>query len=416
MDSKKKLLIAFILILIFVLSCFGINSYNSYYTNIINTKNYNNLVKDIESHFNDYVITNKVANLYTLENDEYKEIGTIGESVTLELITENIKKDSKYFQTKDFDGKYYIYYKDVDKTDNLQEEVNTRYKSYIPFNQNIITKEKISFYKENELIYEFNESLSIPIIIKDTNGYYVEFNNQLLYVKKDDIEKIIESNNTSKESINQMAVITFHSIYDDGKQSTCTSSICHSYTELESYFKYIKNNNFFTPTMNELEQFIDGNIRLPKSVMVTVDDGWMMENAITLMEKYEVNGTIFLITAWYNVPKEDYQYVEFHSHGNDLHNTGVCPGGQGGGIKCLPKETILKDLKTSRERLNGSIAFCYPFYEYNSYSINLVKEAGFHLAFIGGRQKIKVGDNKMTLKRYTIVNTMSVNDLANTIN
>ena len=44
-------------------------------------------------------------------------------------------------------------------------------------------------------------------------------------------------------------------------------------------------------------------------------------------------------------------YIELHSHTNNMHNTGVCPGGQGGGIKCLSAEEIQTDLKTSREKL-----------------------------------------------------------------
>ena len=51
-----------------------------------------------------------------------------------------------------------------------------------------------------------------------------------------------------------------------------------------------------------------------------------------------------------------------------MHKQYVCPGGQGGGIKCLPEATIQEDLKKSSEVLDGSKVFCYPFYEYNDYS------------------------------------------------
>ena len=93
-----------------------------------------------------------------------------------------------------------------------------------------------------------------------------------------------------------------------------------------------------------------------------------------------------------------------------MHDGGKCPGGQGGAIKCLPKDEILADLKASREALGGSRAFCYPFYEYNSYSEGLLKEAGFTMAFIGevvasyGPYKLaEPGGNKMQIPRFVVV-------------
>ena len=91
-----------------------------------------------------------------------------------------------------------------------------------------------------------------------------------------------------------------------------------------------------------------------------------------------------------------------------MHTPGRCSGGQGSALKCADRETILADLKKSREQLNGSTVFCYPFFEYNDYTISVLKEAGFTMAFAGGRQKIKVGSNKMKLPRYGIINTSTM--------
>ena len=99
-------------------------------------------------------------------------------------------------------------------------------------------------------------------------------------------------------------------------------------------------------------------------------------------------------------------YIEYHSHGDNLHNQGICPGGQGGAIKCLNKTKLLEDLALSRKKLAGSTAFCYPFYEYNNYSISVLKEAGFTMAFggtgEGGNYKVKPGIDKFKLPRYVI--------------
>ena len=93
-----------------------------------------------------------------------------------------------------------------------------------------------------------------------------------------------------------------------------------------------------------------------------------------------------------------------------MHTPNVCSGGQGSILKCGNKEELLADLKKSREQLNGSTVFCYPFFEYNDYAINVLKEAGFTMAFAGGRQKIKVGSNKMKLPRYGVINTSTMED------
>jgi hypothetical protein len=124
---------------------------------------------------------------------------------------------------------------------------------------------------------------------------------------------------------------------------------------------------------------------------------------------------LFLVTAWWDKSNYASPYLEIHSHGHDLHNQGVCSGGQGGAIKCLPKDVLLNDLTTNRTLLNNSTVFCYPFYEYNNYAINILKEAGFTMAFAGDRSKIRKGANKLILPRYIIYSSTSLNEFAKMI-
>ena len=102
-----------------------------------------------------------------------------------------------------------------------------------------------------------------------------------------------------------------------------------------------------------------------------------------------------------------------------MHKAGDCPNGQGGGIQCLSEKIIQEDLKKSREKLNNTTYFCYPFYEYNDYSISVLKEAGFTMAFGGtledGKRKVTVGSNKFKLPRYVIYNTTTEKDVASYI-
>ena len=220
--------------------------------------------------------------------------------------------------------------------------------------------------------------------------------------------------------ISSHSFLNYHFFYDESQASEradCNQVICHSKSLYTSHLKYITENNIFTLTMEEFELYLDKKINLPKSVLITIDDGWRMYIGLDLMEEYKVNGTVFLITSWFKQIKyfEEYDYVEFHSHGDNLHNGGACPGGQGGAIKCQDRQTLLADLSLSREKLRGSTVFCYPFYEYNNYSIEVLKEAGFTMAFADGSRRASPGVDKFRIPRYVVYNNTSVNTLKNYI-
>lgn len=376
--------------------------------------------KEIEKHYNEFVKTNKESILYNVKEEE---IGKIGKDVELTLNNINIDKNTKYFSIKDIDG-YYIKYIDVDKIDKLTD-IDQRYKEYIPFNQNIVTNDITNFYDESgNLIYSLKKEFSLPIIIKDTDKYGVEYNNRLLYINKDDIKEIIDNHNTDKNNSSGIAVLNYHAFYDendDEARANCNTSICHSKKQFRSHLELIKKMNMLTLKMKEVEMYVDGKIRLPKSVLITIDDGGKTKDGIDLLTEYKMYATIFLVTSWFD-PKDYYktEFIELHSHSDNLHNTGDCPTGQGGGIQCLDEKTIQEDLKKSRDKLNNTTYFCYPFYEYNDYSIKMLKQAGFTMAFIGESNNsdnlIHVGSDKFRLRRFVIADITTINDLTNYFN
>ena len=232
-----------------------------------------------------------------------------------------------------------------------------------------------------------------------------------------------DNKNTDSVNTKGIAVLNYHFFYDASlasERSDCNQVICLSTDNLKKHLNYIKDNNIFTPTMEELEMYIDGYIQLPKSVVLTIDDGWRADIGSNIMAEYELNGTVFLTTLGHDPGAYKNEYIETHSHGHDIHKQGVCSGGQGGGIKCLDKAILLDDLGKSREKLFNTTVFCYPFYEYNNYSIEVLKEAGFTMAFggygEGGYYKVVPGINKFKLPRYVIYSYTSVNNIASYIN
>ena len=166
---KKKVLIIVVLLVLIV------GSGASYYYYIQKKNNEERLEKEIalkqeiEKHYNSYVITNKDSKVYRFNNNRYEEYGSISKDNKLYIDETNITKDTTFFKVKDLD--VYINYLDVDKIDEFT--YNDRYKNYIPFNSNIKSKEVTNFYDEDSnLVYSFNDSFDLPIIIKDTNSNY----------------------------------------------------------------------------------------------------------------------------------------------------------------------------------------------------------------------------------------------------
>ena len=363
-----------------------------------------NIIKEINKHYNEFVKTNKESKLYDKDNNE---VGLLGKDVEISLDDIDINENVKYFKINGFDNEYYIKYQDVDKIEELSM-IDDRYKNYIAFNKNVVTKEKISFYDENDnLMYTFNKSYDMPILVNDIDKYGVVFNNRLLYVKKEDIEEIKLNVNSDEKNSTGIPVLNYHFVYEDSDTS-CDEIICHSATQIKEHFSYIKDNGFFTPTMEELEMYIDRKLQLPqKSVVITFDDGTRADVAKKYVDEYKINATLFIVTSWFSRDQFESEYFEIHSHGNDIHDGGLCPGGQGGEIKCMEHDKLLTDLKLSREKLGGSTVFCYPFYEYNDYSIEVLKEAGFTMAFAGeyagGNIKVVPGTDKFRLPRWIIV-------------
>lgn len=399
---KKGIIIS--LILLFICCAFG-----GYYFYDKNRKEENKRLEKIsliKSHYNKYVKIDHEVNLY---DDKENVIGSV-KNVELELKDIEIDENTKYFYSDTIDA--YVKYEDVVKIDSLTKEDNY-WKNYIPFNKEVILIKGKKLYINDNSFYQFNlKEIKFNPIIIDGEKYYFEYLDHLVYVNKSDIEKEIETS-YSAEIASSIAVLNYHYIVnkDAGELKECVQSICITDTQYEEELKYLKDNGYYTATMKDTELFLTGKVNLPKkTVVITIDDGWYVARNIALLEKYEMHGTLFLIgnIAQPDAYKSD--YLEIHSHGWNIHNIGECPGNLGGAILCKDKQYLLDDLKKSRDSLNNTTYFCYPFYEYNERAIEILKEAGFTMAFKGGRVKAKPGVNLFKVPRYSITNSDTLKD------
>lgn len=399
---KKGIIISLILLFI----CFAFGGYYFYDKNKKEENKRQEKISLIKSHYNKYVKIDHEVNLY---DDKENVIGSV-KNIELELKDIEIDENTKYFYSDTIDA--YVKYEDVVKIDSLTKEDNY-WKNYIPFNKEVILIKGKKLYIDDNSFYQFNlKEIKFNPIIIDGEKYYFEYLGHLVYVNKSDIEKEIETS-YSAEIASSIAVLNYHYIVnkDAGELKECVQSICITDTQYEEELKYLKDNGYYTATMKDTELFLTGKINLPKkAVVITIDDGWYVARNIALLEKYEMHGTLFLIGNLAQPDAYKSDYLEIHSHGWNIHNIGECPGNLGGAILCKDKQYLLDDLKKSRDSLNNTTYFCYPFYEYNERAIEILKEAGFTMAFKGGRVKAKPGVNLFKVPRYSITNSDTLKD------
>lgn len=421
--KNKKMNVVYLILLVIILSVILVIVNDNRINNDKNSQIIEKKIslEEIKTYYSDYVKITNGSIIYIRDGDNYVEFSTIGGEIEVSL-DKNYEVIDEYF--KILNSGYYIKYDSFYKIDNLSNLNNEykSYKNYILYNENVILNDNSKLFVDETNYYEVDGG-SYPIVIKDNDKYGIEFNNRLVYVNNSDVKEMVNSNNSNEDVSDGVSVLNYHFVVSSSNENNelneCKQSICSTDTQFESHIKYLKDNKYYSVSMRDLELFIDGKIKLPKkSVSVTIDDGWYVARSIRILEKYQILGTLFLIGSLASPNDYRSDYLEIHSHTWNMHGlkTGDdCPNNSGrGGILCFSDEVILDDLKKSRDSLDNTPYFCYPFYDYNDRAINLLKQAGFSMAFAGQTgDKARVGTDKYRVPRYVIYNSTSINTFIN---
>ena len=202
-------------------------------------------------------------------------------------------------------------------------------------------------------------------------------------------------------------VLMYHFFYDANTEEPTKGNNCHSIQSVRTQLQWFWKNGYVTLTMDELYEWLNGNIELPaKCVLLTSDDG--QDNFFDLLQpelhKYGFRATSFVITAWRkNLPyKLTLPNVELHSHTHDMHKGQVSKGGvpeNRGMMQGVSVEYGVKDLTKSSRLLNGSKYFAYPFGTYGGHSKEILRKAGYRLAFTTKQGYVRRGDDPLQLSR-----------------
>lgn len=365
-------------------------------------------------------------------NEEYKENGikvTFRNKDITKLVKANNDIDNK--KVGSYVVEYKVKYKNKVKTIKRNVKVIDDIKPEITLNGD----ENISIYvgsTYNDLGVKATDNYDGDITDKVSVTNNLDVNKVGVYEFIYSVQDASGNENTIKRKVEVkerpiinskkgVAVLNYHFFFGEGE--SCNQGICLSTTKFEEQLKYLKENNYKTLTMDEFVKWMYGEIEVPdKSVLLTIDDGAMGtgfhngNKLIPLLEKYQIHATLFLITGWWDISNYKSSYLDVESHTNDMHTEGKCSGvSRGAQMLCSNDETILEDLNKSISITGSKKAFCYPFYTYDERTMNLVKQAGFKVAFAGGSRKATRNSNKYAIPRYPIQSSITLNTFINII-
>ena len=265
MAKKKKKLkakVGVVCLILFLLLLFGggclfYYKYDEYYKSEYKELNDKKKLDKIKSHYSEKVVTTKNTYLYSKDKKKYKVSGRVAIGEIVNLSKMDITKDTEYFYSEELG--YYLSYKDVEP---CKEEVvkDNRYKKYVMFNENVVTKEEVNLYRGDKVIYTIYDPLDRPIIYKDDLGVYIEYLDEALLVKYDQIDKTYSKHNTDLGETSAVPVTVYHFFYKM-EDTSCNEAICHSENQIREHFTYLNNNGFFTINTTELRLFIEGKLR-----------------------------------------------------------------------------------------------------------------------------------------------------------
>ncbi|WP_051331032.1 polysaccharide deacetylase family protein [Aneurinibacillus terranovensis] len=188
--------------------------------------------------------------------------------------------------------------------------------------------------------------------------------------------------------------------------------------------KLLHDHGYTSVTMSELEQYVDGKIKLPKkSVVLTFDDGYLSnyKYAYPILKKYHYKATIFLITgkvppkpqhfdpnkltsiSWPEIPAHsDVFNIQAHTHKFHRMLNGKAY------LVAKPPAEVKQDLQACRA-LTHADYFSYPYGKYNETDIAILKNLGFRMAVTTKPGYVYPGSPKYELPRNTVYPYTTIN-------
>ncbi|MGH4119214.1 polysaccharide deacetylase family protein [Clostridium sp.] len=245
---------------------------------------------------------------------------------------------------------------------------------------------------------------------------------------KQPVVRTFELNETVAKEV---PILMYHHLLKKRENTFTNNGVVLNLENFKEQMDYLHNNKYTTINLAELEQWVLGNIDLPKkTVCITFDDGYLSNYiyAYPILKKYNFKAAIFLITSYIkddsvefasqkqqflnrdDISKTD-DVFEYSNHTHNLHKS---ENGKGYLIT-KPIDLVKKDLLKNIE-LTGSPYFSYPYGHYNDDVLALLPEIGIRMAVTVKNGTVKKGDSLLKLKRYGIYPKTTISIFKNMVN
>ena len=236
----------------------------------------------------------------------------------------------------------------------------------------------------------------------------------------------------------QIPVITYHHILPDDVNTHFRDNPWTISTEnFAAQMRYLRDNGFYTPTLDELEAFLYRGWPLPyNSVMIHFDDGYYSNYvyAYPILHRYGLRAVLFSITAEAHMLGE-YQppichdsltkaaaitlrsrtdIFETASHSHNMHH--YAPDSQQTVLATETRENIIADTLQSFQYVSNHRAYAYPLGQFNDTIIEALQEAGITMAFTINTGYVTGASDPFRLNRFTIYRDTNMSRFRNIVN
>lgn len=232
--------------------------------------------------------------------------------------------------------------------------------------------------------------------------------------------------------IKGIAILMYHNISPDPG----TGSIGHRMEPetFERQMRYLKEHGYHTVDLGAVLDFYQKEASLPaQPIVITLDDGYEGNYyyAFPILKKYGFTATIFVVSnvvgglndfdikaglkpptrmlSWEQIKEMDASGITIGCHTLDhAHLSKVSPG--------EARRQIAECKKVLEEVLGKEVQFfCYPYGEYNAYTLQVVKECGFRAAVTVNPLLVTGIKDPLQLNRIGIPGYMEDEDFARRI-
>lgn len=192
--------------------------------------------------------------------------------------------------------------------------------------------------------------------------------------------------------------------------------------KFEQQMQWLYENGWQTITLDEFYEWVQGKrVVPPKSFVITIDDGYksVYTVAYPILKKYNYKATVFVVTSYMVAPNKKANFPHmtaqemakasdvftYGSHTHDLH---MVKNGKSL-LFYTPLSVIKQDIEKSRNLLYTEY-FAYPYGGYDGDIENIVREAGYKMAFTTGDRYAYVNQDIYAIRRFDITAQMSIDE------